>query len=359
MNFTAVEKIADAVLYEGYILYPYRASAVKNRQRFNFGALMPEAYSIAERGTENWQQQTQCLLTGNDHTRLFVSARFLHLLARDIYQLVEAANAVREPDEVADAQLCRVEALEVQGRLFQTWQEAVERQVDATEIRLGELRATPVSLPFSFPANQERDYLRDADGKIVGAISRKQEAIEGVLELQVDDLNVELDGPVAKQRLFKLTARILNTTAFEGTGQTTRDEALRFALASAHTILGVQDGEFVSLLDTPEAFREAAATCQNLSTYPVLAGAAGARNMMLSSPIILYDYPEIAPESDGDLFDGTEIDEILLLRIMTLTDEEKREMRAVDARARRILERTETLPPEQLMKLHGVLRGLR
>jgi hydrogenase maturation protease len=80
---------------------------------------------------------------------------------------------------------------------------------------------------------------------------------------------------------------------------------------------------------------------------------------MLSSPIILYDYPQIAPESAGDLFDGTEIDEILTLRILTLTDEEKREMRGVDERARRLLERTETLPPEQMMKLHGAMRGKR
>ncbi len=80
---------------------------------------------------------------------------------------------------------------------------------------------------------------------------------------------------------------------------------------------------------------------------------------MLSSPIILYDYPQIAPESPGDLFDGAEIDEILMLRIMTLTDDEKREMRQSDDRARQILERTESLPDEQFMKLHGVLRGLR
>ena len=79
---------------------------------------------------------------------------------------------------------------------------------------------------------------------------------------------------------------------------------------------------------------------------------------MLSSPIILYDYPQIAPESAGDLFDGTEIDEILALRILTLTEDEKREMRDGDERARQILERTEALPEEQFLKLHGVLRGM-
>lgn len=80
---------------------------------------------------------------------------------------------------------------------------------------------------------------------------------------------------------------------------------------------------------------------------------------MLSSPIILYDYPQIAPESSGDLFDGTEIDEILSLRILTMTEEEKREMRQSDQRTRQILERTENMSAEQFMKLHGVLRELR
>jgi hypothetical protein len=78
---------------------------------------------------------------------------------------------------------------------------------------------------------------------------------------------------------------------------------------------------------------------------------------MLVSPIILSDYPQVAPESPGDLFDGAEIDEILTLRILTMTDSEKEEMRQMDYRTRRILERTENLSPSQLMQLHGTLRN--
>ena len=144
-----------------------------------------------------------------------------------------------------------------------------------------------------------------------------------------------------------------------GTELPGRDGALMQSLLSAHTILRVDGGEFVSLLDPPPALREAAAGCNNIGTWPVLVGDDGERDGMLSSPIILYDYPQIAPESPGDLFDGTEIDEILALRILTLTDEEKREMRHGDERARQILERTEALPAEHFMKLHGRLRGLR
>jgi hypothetical protein len=79
---------------------------------------------------------------------------------------------------------------------------------------------------------------------------------------------------------------------------------------------------------------------------------------MLCSPIILYDYPQVAPESMGNFFDGTEMDEMLALRVMTLTDEEKAEMRRGDPHARAILERTETVPNEQMLKVHGAVRGM-
>jgi len=131
------------------------------------------------------------------------------------------------------------------------------------------------------------------------------------------------------------------------------------SLVSAHLVLGVEDGEFISLLEPPEGLADLAALCQNIGVWPVLVGEEGQHDTLLASPIILYDYPQIAPESAGDLFDGTEIDEILSLRIMTLTKDEKREMRESDERARRILERTETMPAEQFMKLHGAVRGLR
>ncbi len=101
-----------------------------------------------------------------------------------------------------------------------------------------------------------------------------------------------------------------------------------------------------------------AAGCQNIGAWPVLVGDPGERDTMLSSPIILYDYPQVAPESPGDLFDSTEIDEILILRILTLTDDEKRAAAAVDERVRALLYRNESLAMEQLAGLHGAVRGL-
>jgi hypothetical protein len=156
---------------------------------------------------------------------------------------------------------------------------------------------------------------------------------------------------------MKITIRVTNRKHFwEPLMAGDRDTALSYSLVSAHTILGVEGGEFLSLLEFPPELADLAARCSNVGTWPVLVGEDA--NAVLSSPIILYDHPQIAPESAGNLFDSTEIDEILSLRILTLTEEEKREMRQSDDRTRAILERTENMPEEQLMKLHGVLRGL-
>lgn len=379
MNLKLVEKIADAVLYEGYILYPYRASAVKNRQRFTFGALMPESYSIAQRGTENWFTETQCLVFGNADTLIEVKARFLHLLLREVWQPVisdsMATNELQQADKEAlstllDLQFQPVEALEIEGQFWQTWQEAVEREADTKAIKLGELLQQPQSLTFSFPATHDVEYLHDTKGNIPGVLVRRQQAVEGKIEIRIENCTLqvesddvtqpEVDNPqsaIRNPHLYKLTVRISNLTECANAGQKNRDQALLYSLASTHTILGVQGGEFVSLFEPVAQFSEAVATCNQTGTFPVLVGEAGERDLLLSSPIILYDYPQVAPESAGDLFDGAEIDEILMLRIMTLTDEEKREMRSVDQRARQILERTENLPAEQLMRLHGVMRG--
>jgi hydrogenase maturation protease len=159
--------------------------------------------------------------------------------------------------------------------------------------------------------------------------------------------------------VVKISVRVNNRRQFdhrESFEAGDRSEALLYSLVSTHLILGVGAGEFVSLLEFPEGFAELAEQCNNIGTWPVLVG--DHADTMLSSPIILYDNPQIAPESAGNLYDSTEIDEILSLRILTLTDDEKREMRETDDRTREILERTENMPQEQLMKLHGVLRGL-
>jgi hypothetical protein len=347
MNLATVDKIAKALLYEGYMLYPYRPSSVKNQQRWNFGVLCPQSYSEAQNGTEAWTMQTECLVEGSALTGLEVRVRFLQLAARSVGELTRPVSEL-SPNEAPEFR--RVERLTVNGHVYQPWQEAVEREVILPEWNLDALIQAPVSHSFIFPAGKEFEYLRDGQSPITCMIIREQSALQGMIETR---------GERVGDHLFKLSIRIRNRTPFASAQQASRGDALLISLISTHTVLGVQDGRFVSLLAPPEPLAEMAASCKNIGAWPVLVGEEGQCDTMLSSPIILYDYPQIAPESGGDLFDGTEIDEILSLRIMTLTDDEKREVSQSDERARQILERTETMPVEQLMKLHGVLRGLR
>jgi hypothetical protein len=229
--------LADAVMYEGYMLWPYRPSALKNQRRWTFGCVFPPAWN-ALHPDDAALMRTQVLLKSDPHD-VDVTARFL--------------------------------------------QDGIERQVGRG--------------PFAF------------DG------------VAGVVD-------VEVDGQ-------RLTVTIRNTTPWVGAD---REDALRHALCSTHTLL--VGGRFVSATEAPG--------CENVGTWPVLVG----DDSMLSSPIILEDHPRIAPESPGDLFDGGEIDGLLALNILALSDWEKDEMRA-DPRTREILERTENLTKEQLWTLSG------
>jgi hypothetical protein len=346
VSLDLVEKIANAVLYEGYLLYPYRSSAVKNRQRWNFGVICPRGYSESQGGTEPFEMETQCLALGGPLAALTVKVRCLRLVERVVGCLADPVSALPQDGEPAFAPAA---SIRIGGANYESWQEAAECDLSLPPFCIAELEAQPVRRQFALPATRTVEPIREVSGLVAGLIVRTQEPLECSIEVRAESCEAQLS---------RVTVRISNQTPFAGAPREGREGVLASSLLSAHTILRLRGGEFVSLLEPPPQFQDAASACRNVGTWPVLAGEAGQRDTMLSSPIILYDYPQIAPESPGDLFDGAEIDEILSLRILTLTDEEKTAMRSSDERARRILERTETLPPEHFMKMHGVLRGL-
>ncbi len=346
MNLDRVEKIAEAVLYEGYMLYPYRPSSVKNQQRWNFGVLYPPSWCNPQSGSDRSSMQTECLLRTDEATRLTIKVRFLQIVQRSVAKL---GSPLKDALETAKLDLELVDRLEVAGHVYQPWQEAVERELTFTEIDPADF-SVKAPLLFSFAAGREIEYLRDEKNEATSAIIREWNALNGSIEIRSLSCHDEV---------IRIAVQVENLTGGNSSSiieDATREMALAHSLVSAHTILGAENGEFLSLLEPPEGFEKQVAQCQNLGTWPVLA--TDAADAILSSPIILYDHPQIAPESAGNLFDSTEIDEILSLRILTLTDEEKREMRQSDDRTRGILERTENMPQEQFMKLHGVLRGL-
>jgi hypothetical protein len=350
MNLPLVNEIVEAVLYEGYILYPYRPTSKKNRQRFTFGRVYPQDYSVAQNGAEPCLMRTQALLVGKAGTDLEVSVRFLHVISREILSLREPVLDLPAPLPAASFEV--VPELSVDGQSFLAWQEAVEHEVNIAPQVVTETAGTGSRLSFEFPAAENLEPIKDLHGSIRGVIRRRRERLAGEVLLETEEI---------RQGIFKITVDIVNQTPGSSSDIGNPEAVLLRTFTSTHTILHSEHGEFVSLMDPPDSLRELAVACKNQGTWPVLIGneKAADRTALLSSPIILYDYPKIAPESPGELFDGTEIDEILTLRVMTMTDAEKEEMRRSDPRARRILERTEAMPEEQLLKMHGVVRELR
>ena len=330
----AVRKIAEAVLYEGYILWPYRRSTTKNQQRWTFGGVYPRAYSESRGEDDPWLMQTQCLVSGDTESVIQVRVRFLHVTER---------NVGRKSGETLEI----VEELQLGEDLYLPWDEATEREIVAGRFRLSELLETPVRAGIDIPGGSNQEELEGPTGEVEGALVRSWRAVCGAVEVETE---------AVREGTFRLTVGITNTTPWEGED---RENTLRQTFCSTHTTLEVAGGEFVSMTDPPQELRELAEECENVKTWPVLVGEEGGRTLLLSSPIILSDYPQIAPESPGDLFDGGEIDQLLILNILTLTDEEKAEMRASDPRAREILERCESLSQEELMNLHGAIREFR
>ncbi|MDH6131267.1 hypothetical protein P3T37_000636 [Kitasatospora sp. MAA4] len=337
-RFAAARQVADAVLFEGYVLYPYRASAAKNRLRWQFGVLVPPAWG-ADCG-EHAMQRTECLMEPRRGATLLVELRFLHAQRRTVQQLGPAGG------------YRTVAELELSDRVLTPWDEGVEERVRLT-VPVAELGGAGYSLPFGLPVHEEVETVRDESGRTVGRLLRRREALSGVIRLTATDL----EGPYAVQRL---TAVVENTNDWTPlAGPADRESALPRALVSAHLMLGLSAGSFLSMADPPEWAKGATAACQNLHTWPVLAGGSGGTDVLLSSPIILEDHPAIAPESPGALYDALEIDEILALRTSALTDQEKREARGTDARAAAVIDLADSMPPEVLERLHGAVRALR
>jgi hypothetical protein len=331
-------RVADAILYEGYLLYPYRQSAQKNQARFQFGVLMPPDYAAID-PHERSASQTECLVECAEDARVAVRARFLQLQRRRVWRMVPETGECQP-----------VDSLDVDGTTYTTWEEAAERE-QCLSASVGELLAggAATGRVRIEPAETSEDLVA-ADGRLAGRLVRCTEGIDGLILVAAQ----RTAGPYGAVRL---RVRVENHAALPD-GTRTRDDALRYALIAAHVLVDVPGGAFLSMTDPPEWAASEVAACENIGTWPVLAGPADCRDLMLSSPVILYDHPEIAAESGGDMFDATEIDEILTLRTMALTDAEKREARATDPRAAELMDRLDHLPPEMLDRLHGAIRYL-
>ncbi|MGI5225091.1 hypothetical protein [Actinoallomurus sp. CA-142502] len=339
--------VADAILYEGYLLYPYRRSSVKNRFRWQFGVLTPRAWAeardTADAGVagsaEGWWQRTECLLAAPEPGEAVVRCRlrFLQLVVRSVEERLPDGGH-RPADD-----------LDVGSRLAVGFDEALPRDF-GLRVRLADVLDREQRIDLCAPGGEDVETLGDDDGRPVGRARSRRWPVR--VSVVVSATRCETPAP-----LFRLRVRVENADATTPP-DAPRQEALRRSLIATHSLLAAEESSFVSLLEPPAWAEAEARACANVHTFPVLAGEPGTRDLVLSSPILLYDHPRIAPESAGDLYDATEIDEILSLRTLTLTDEEKREARATDPRGAAIVDRVDTMPPEILSRLHGAIRSL-
>lgn len=310
--------VAEAVLYEGYLLYPYRATSSKNQSRWQFGVLGPPGALGAGLGEDD-TLATDFLVDGAEAITLFV--RFLQLQHRSAQR------------EVADGEFVSVAELRAPEGTWLTWDEAVDFERSFGPIPLDGKQRT-----LGFVANAALD-IKSIDG---GRLVRERQPVNGEMTI-----SSQPDGG-----LRRVSIRISNV----GGAASDKDDAIARSMIGTHLLAEVAGGQFVSLLEPPPAAAAAASRCRHHRCFPVLAGPPGSADMLLVSPIILYDHPEVAEQSHAALYDCTEIDEILTLRVMTMTDEEKAKARATDPRAAQIIDQCDAMSPDTMARLHGVLR---
>jgi hypothetical protein len=310
--------VADAVLYEGYLLYPYRGTSSKNQSRWQFGVVGPPGAADAGLGEDD-ALAAQFLVEGAEAITLVV--RFLQLQRR---------RAEREQD---GGRFELVAELSTPAGSWLTWDEAIECEISFGPLAFDDL---PLTLPVAAPEATDTELL---DG---GRLVRERRQIRGKLTV-----SSEPDGAMRR-----ISVRLNNI----GAAAVDKDDAIARSMIGSHLIAEVVAGEFVSMLEPPPAAADAVSRCGQHRCFPVLAGPPGSADMLLISPIILYDHPEVAEQSDTALYDCTEIDEILTLRVMTMTDDEKAQARATDPRAAQIIDQCDAMSPDAMARLHGVLR---
>ncbi len=314
--------VADAVLYEGYLLYPYRGTSSKNQSRWQFGVLGPPGAADAGLGEDD-TLAAEFLVDGARAITLVV--RFLQLQRR------------RAERELAYGEFEPVDELTTPAGSWLTWDEAVECEISFGPLAFDD---QPWTLPVTADAATDIELLHG------GRLVRERQEVRGVLTVAS-----EPDGD-----LRRVSVRVSNVGAAVNGQDDEKDSVIARSMIGTHIIAEVVGGQFVSLLEPPPAATDAVSRCCQHRCFPVLAGPPGTHDMLLISPIILYDHPEVAEQSNTALYDCTEIDEILTLRVMTMTDEEKAQARATDPRAAQIIDQCDAMSPAAMARLHGVLR---
>ncbi|MBI5030831.1 MAG: hypothetical protein HZB51_09910 [Chloroflexi bacterium] len=323
-TFELAEKIANAILYEGYMRYPSQTAASPSQRRWTYGELYPQTYRGVQQGLEACHAQTECLVMGNAQTTLDIKLRFLHLVQRGIGKFIDDPSI----------EYVNVERLAVGDQVYCVEQEAIERECNYAHLSLTKMMQ---SFGFSFSSSRSTDTLQEPGGKTLGILTQRCEALAGTIKIMTKPL---------EDHLFKLSIQVRNRTPLSADPPTHADARLT-SFVSTHLLLRVTGGEFISLNNPPAEYRSMTSLCENIRSCPVLIGEPGTHNLMLGSPVVLEDYPQIALGSTNDLLPATKNGDLLKVRMLP------------DEHVNQTLEQPNALPPEVFQRLNGAAHKLR
>ncbi len=334
---SVLEKLTRTLLYEGYSLYPYYRSAIKNQKPIPFGVIFPKDYNAYNEHSHS-HIQSQSIIHGTGELTVSIDVRFLHSRRTELFKKNNNSEEFRPVFE-----------LEVDGKTYQAPSPTIQRNIQTGLLKMNDLIAGGKTIPFSFESYNEGEMIFNEEKEIVAKKITSVSEINGAIKIQAEVLK-------DMENSFRLSVTVINTTPVANANKRTRDEALLQSFLSTHIILQTPDGEFISHQDTPAKWQSATSGCNNIHTWPILIDKNN--TTLLSSPIILYDYPEINPVSSGDLFDSTEIEEALLLHVNLLSDEEKKRIGGNDEKLRAMLNNVSSLTPEDLNVYHSMMKDI-
>ncbi len=332
---SVLESLTKTLLYEGYSLFPYYRMAIKNQKPIPFGVVFPLDYN-AQNENSHSHIQSQTIITGNDDLIVNITIRFLHLRRIEILQY----------DKENNNNIVPVNNLNAYDKSYHSGWQTIERVIITGDIVMTDLVKNGKTISVEFGKKYECENIYAKNNEVIGNEVINVSAIDGAIYIIADELEPDV---------FRVTVSVTNTTAVENATSVKRDDALLCSFLSTHIILQAQGGEFISHQDPEEKWKEQIAQCNNIHTWPILIDKSN--STLLCSPIIVYDYPEINPQSSGDLFDSTEIEEALLLHVNILSDEEKKRIGGNDEKLQAMLNKVTGMTPEDLNVYHSMMKN--
>ena len=318
---SVLDGLTKTVLYEGYSIFPYHRTSVKNLKPIPFGVIYPEQYHSHNQHAPA-TMKTECIVTGQKHSSINITVRFLHLMTTKIFQNDDEENTSLPGDG---------------------WQ-TIERLINSGDLNISEIIGNKKVFPIDFDSIEEYKNIYDQNNVL------KEKQSNSVLKITG---NVIIEAFVVEniENTFRISVTVSNNTPLITAKSISRDKVFQQSFLSTNTILKVTGSEFVSDQNPPEEFKEIVGQCEKIGTWPILIDESN--TIMLSSPIILYDYPTINKHSKLDLFDSLEIEEMLILQLSAMSDTEKQQIAESDGKMREMLDKASRVTPQELLNLHG------